>query len=238
MPDRPFLTARWTNLCVITHALDPGVLAAHLPPGMVHDELPDMPGKALVSLVAFDFLETRVRGLRIPGHIDFPEVNLRIYVRDPETGDRGVSFVRELVPRHAISWVARLVYNEPYAVARMRSSVTGLADRVRVEHRFRFRGTHARILVEASPRKHASAEGSPERLLTQRLWGYGVTRLGRRLRYRVDHPVWELHEQVAASVELDYRKVYGAEWGCLAESAPVSVILAAGSEVSVSPCEA
>lgn len=232
---KPFLTARWTNLCVITHALEPALVRPWMPPGLEHDELPDLPGKALVSLVAFDFLETRVKGVRVPGHVDFPEVNLRFYVRDPKTGDQGVCFVRELVPRVAIAWVARAVYNEPYRVARMRSSVVGLADRVRVEHQFRFRGSNASVVVEGSLRKRASEEGSRERFLTQRLWGYGTTRLGKRLRYRVEHPVWELHDQVTANVELDYRKMYGAKWGVLGEAAPVSVILAAGSEVSVAP---
>jgi hypothetical protein len=42
---------------------------------------------------------------------------------------RGVTFVRELVPRRAIAAIARLAYNEPYSVARMRSTVpTTLVD--------------------------------------------------------------------------------------------------------------
>jgi len=60
-----------------------------------------------VSLVAFDVRDTRVRGVAWPGLRDFPEVNLRFYVRE---GDRrGVVFIRELVPSRAVALVARLL---------------------------------------------------------------------------------------------------------------------------------
>ena len=49
-----------------------------------------------VSLVGFRFLRTRVRGVAIPWHTDFEEVNLRFYVRRRAPGGeerRGVVFV-------------------------------------------------------------------------------------------------------------------------------------------------
>ena len=73
-------------------------------------------GTLFLSLVAFRFLKTRISGLAIPFHCNFNEVNLRFYVRRVE-GDqvkRGVVFIKEFVPRPAIAWVARTVYNENY----------------------------------------------------------------------------------------------------------------------------
>jgi hypothetical protein len=81
-----------------------------------------MSAGAFVSMVMFDFLQTRVQGVRWPGCVNFPEINLRFYVR--HAGQRGVCFVRELVPRRLIAWIARTIYNEPYQVARMQSEIT------------------------------------------------------------------------------------------------------------------
>jgi hypothetical protein len=90
----------------------------------------------------------------------------------------------------------------------------------------------------ASATSRPSAEASLERFLTQRLWGYGTTRSGSRLRYRVDHPLWNLHDNAQASITLDHARIYGQQWGILTTQPPISTILAAGSEVSVMPWSA
>ena len=49
--------------------------------------------------MAFDFLDTRVKGFKIPFHVDFPEVNLRFYVRQRmKDGQirRGVCFYQRI----------------------------------------------------------------------------------------------------------------------------------------------
>ena len=92
------------------HVRGRGGAAAAVPAGGA--TIDTLEGSPRVSLVAFEFRRTRVGGLAIPGHIHFPEINLRFYVR--HGGERGVVFIRELVPRRAIATVARLLYNEPY----------------------------------------------------------------------------------------------------------------------------
>src|SRR5215468_781631 len=96
---RPFLTARWTNLFLATYAVPDDLLRPHLPPGL---ELDRRDGRAFASLVAFDFLDTRVLGVPWPGYRNFPEVNLRFYVRHGE--QRGVVFVREFVPLRLVAF--------------------------------------------------------------------------------------------------------------------------------------
>src|SRR5687767_12444576 len=58
---RPFLTAQWRNLGLITFDVDPALLQSHVPPGC---ELDLRDGRAFVSFVMFDFLDTRVGGVR------------------------------------------------------------------------------------------------------------------------------------------------------------------------------
>jgi hypothetical protein len=83
----PFLTARWSNLCLLTYAVPPSLLEPRLPRGLTLDL---RAGDAFVSLVAFDFLDTRVLGIPWPGFRDFPEISLRFYVRrgDDRAGPR------------------------------------------------------------------------------------------------------------------------------------------------------
>ncbi len=107
---------------MLNFAIDPEVLAPLVPAGT---ELDFHEGETFVSVVGFLFLRTRVRGWAIPLHTSFEEVNLRFYVRRKaaEGWRRGVTFVRELVPRRAIALVARAFYDEPYLAVPMRHSL-------------------------------------------------------------------------------------------------------------------
>ncbi len=63
---------------MLNYAVDPAALAPHVPAGT---ELDVWNGTHYVSVVGFMFLKTRVLGIPIPFHMNFPEVNLRFYVR-------------------------------------------------------------------------------------------------------------------------------------------------------------
>src|SRR5260370_32707143 len=144
---RPFLTARWSNLAIVTYEVPPALLEPHLPAGV---ELERRGGAAFASIVAFDFLDTRVWGVPWPGFRTFPEINLRFYVRRGER--RGVVFIREFVPRPLVAWLARAIYNEPYLVAPIESAVAGEAPAVVTRRRPRWRGrTHALAGTRSTP---------------------------------------------------------------------------------------
>jgi uncharacterized protein YqjF (DUF2071 family) len=119
---RPLLSAEWRNLALLNYEIDSAVLQPFLPAGT---ELDFREGKTYVSIVGFQFVNTRLFGLRIPGHADFEEVNLRFYVRRcaEEGWRRGVVFIRELAPRRAVALTARWLYNENYLCVPMRHFV-------------------------------------------------------------------------------------------------------------------
>jgi uncharacterized protein YqjF (DUF2071 family) len=224
----PFLNAWWSNLFLVTYPVPPSLLAPRLPLGL---ELDNQDGQAFVSLVAFDFLRTRVFGLPWPGYRNFAELNLRFYVR--QGAERGVMFLREIVSLRLVAWVARVFYNEPYRVAPLRSMVRETPAHLTVEHRLQWAGrTH---VIEAVGRKpgHRPADSSVEHFFKEHRWGYGVTRRGRATRYEVIHPVWEVYPVERYRVDLDWGLVYGPEWEFLQRTPPCSVILAAGSPVRV-----
>jgi uncharacterized protein YqjF (DUF2071 family) len=224
---RPFLTAEWHDVLGVTYAADRALLERYLPVGA---EIDVLDGSPRVSLVAFGFRHTRVRGAPIPGHITFPEINLRFYVR--LRGERAVVFIRELVPRPAIALVAKLFYNEPYRTTRMELAVTRTAGELRVRHRFGARRANV-IEATADPAAALPDEDSPEYWLTHHDLGVGRTRDGHARSYRVEHDVWALHAVRDLRVEVDFGALYGASWAHLAGAEPSHVTLAAGSPVRV-----
>lgn len=227
---KPFLTATWSHLLNLTYAAPPELLLPHVPAGTT---LEVQNGSAFVSLVAFDFLDTRVRGLRIPFHVNFPEINLRYYLRQ---GDRrGVAFLKELVPRHAIAWVARGLYNEPYEAAPMRSSIELAEDAFVLRHAFRYRKARHEIVARAAASLSVPDPGSQTHFFKEHEWGYGVDRKGRTLCYQVKHPVWEVYDLKSWELSVDFGAVYGAQWAFLAEAEPCCACLAKGSCIEVYP---
>lgn len=225
-----FLTAQWRNVILLTYAVPPGVLTPLLPPGC---ELDLISGRAFVSLVAFDFLRTRVLKIAWPGHVNFPEVNLRFYVRHGQ--DRGVAFVREFVPRRMVAALARLIYNEPYRGAPMRSRVEKVGDGIVVTHRLRLHGREYTIRISADAAAHLPSSHGSDHFFKEHMWGFGTSRSGQLLRYRVEHPPWEVHPVRSVNLDWDWHAIYGPRWSFLEEQQPYSVMLAEGSSVSVSP---
>jgi uncharacterized protein len=229
-PPRPFLTARWSHVLLATFVVPPDLLTRYLPIGL---ELDKREGRAFASLVAFDFLETRVLGVAWPGFRSFPELNLRFYVRRHD--ERGVVFVRELVPKRLVASLARTLYNEPYVAAPMTSTVVEDGESVSVERRLSFAGrTHTMRAIGTKP-AYVPEPTSEEAFFKEHHWGYGRTRNGRTLRYHVWHPVWPVYAVREARIDLDWAAVYGPAWASMQSAAPASLVLAVGSEIAVYP---
>jgi uncharacterized protein YqjF (DUF2071 family) len=227
---RPFLTAQWRNLFLATYAVPADLLKQHLPPGL---ELDTRNGSAFVSLVAFEFRDTRVFGLPWPGYRYFPELNLRFYVRHGT--DRGVIFVREFVQKRLVAWLARTIYNEPYKVAPLTNHCQEDVDNITMEYRLGCAGREH--VLRVTGRKPASVPpvDSDEHFFKEHHWGFGRTRRGQAIRYRVEHPVWEVFPVQSYLVDLDWRSVYGPDWEMLNKATPVSTVFAAGSTIAVYP---
>lgn len=234
---RPFLTAAWRWLVMLNYQVDPGVLRPRVPRGV---ELDTWRGGVLASLVGFRFLDTRVLGVRVPGHVDFDEVNLRFYVRREVPGGarRGVVFVKELVPRRAIAAVARRLYDEPYEWRPMRHEVApptaGAPGLARYEWHGDgggWEGLEARFAGEPTP----PVAGSEEEFITEHYWGYTARRDGSTSEYRVEHPPWRVWRAIEPGCRADFAALYGAEFVAALSASPVSAFVAEGSAVAVAP---
>src|SRR5690349_12941314 len=110
---RPFLSAQWRYLAMANFRVDPSTVEPWVRRGTTLDILD---GHTYLSVAGFLCRDTRILGLSIPFHRHFEEVNLRLYVRREVNNEvrRGGVFLKELVPRWAVSTVARAMYNENY----------------------------------------------------------------------------------------------------------------------------
>jgi hypothetical protein len=191
-------------------------------------------------MVGFRFLDTRVLGLPVPGHRDFDEVNLRFYVRrraEDGAWQRGVVFVRELVPRRAIAAVARWWYNEPYSAVPMRhelevaGAVRGHSGRAM--YAWWLAGRWHQLEVRTTGPPALPAPQSEATFVTEHYWGYTVQRDGGSKEYRVQHPLWRVWPAAAARFDCDVKAVYGAGFAECLDAVPRSAFLAEGSAVTV-----
>jgi uncharacterized protein YqjF (DUF2071 family) len=235
----PFLTAVWRYLVMLNYEIDPAVLRPLVPKGT---ELDAWDGGHYVSVVGFRFLHARLRGLPIPFHRNFDEVNLRFYVRHRAADGwrRGVAFVKEVVPRWAIAAVARWVYNENYVACPMRSQIQPPADGSaagRVEYRWAHRGRWFALAAEFAGSSAPLAAGSAEEFIAEHYWGYVGQRDGSTLQYRVEHPPWRVWQARSCQFECDVAEFYGEQFRAALSAAPRSAFVADGSEVAVLPGE-
>ncbi|MDJ0841272.1 MAG: DUF2071 domain-containing protein [Acidobacteriota bacterium] len=229
-----FLTARWSYLAMLSYVVPPEILEPFVPKGT---RLDLFEGKALISMVGFLFQETRLKGVPVPFHRHFEEVNLRFYVRREVDGEvrRGVVFIKEIVPRAALAMVARLVYNENYVAMPMEHEL-GLDGDVPVDpvvYRWRLNDEWNEMAVTPYGDPALPRPGSEQEFITEHYWGYAAQRDGGTVEYRVAHPTWEVWPVVDPVFRCDVAKLYGPEFVIPLDRQPDSAFLARGSEVEV-----
>lgn len=228
-----FLTAEWRYLAMLNYEVEASLLLPFVPRGT---ELDRWHGKVFVSLVGFRFLKTRVLGLAIPFHANFDEVNLRFYVRRElrEEVRRGVVFIREIVPRRAIAFVARTFYNENYVALPMAHEISPRDDNgLAVAYRWRTGKGWNGIGLETQGNCALAIEGSQEQFITEHYWGYAAQRDGGCVEYRVTHPAWNVWSAGRAEFFGDGTELYGKDLAAVLRGQPASAFLAEGSAVTV-----
>jgi len=228
-----FLTAEWRKLIMAQYEVSPEALAPWLPVGV---ELDLYEGRCFVSLVGFWFAHVRIKGVPVPLHTQFEEINLRFYVRRREPDGstrRGVVFIREFVPRSAIALVARAFYDEPYTRMPTQHSIREHQGTLFVEYGWKHNGRWQLMGVEANPKPQSIQPGSLEEFITEHYWGYTKRKDGSTSTYEVRHPRWDIYPVQRFDIDADFGLLYGSLMAGINAKLPVNVLLAEGSDVSV-----
>ncbi|NJN34274.1 MAG: DUF2071 domain-containing protein, partial [Saprospiraceae bacterium] len=166
-----FLTARWENLIMANYEVDGRILEKYLPQGT---ELDLWNNRCYVSLVGFLFLNTKVLGVRFPFHQNFEEVNLRFYVKYKEHDihrktleKRGVVFIKEIVPKSMITFVANNVYNENYQTLKMSHEIFETDNTLNIKYLWQYQNNWNSLQVESEKAKSPALPNSEEAFITE-----------------------------------------------------------------------
>lgn len=227
-----FLKAEWRKLLMANYEIDPKVLLPHVPAGT---ELDLWDGKCFVSLVGFLFLNTKVLGLKIPFHTNFEEVNLRFYVKRFVNNEwrRGVVFIKEIVPKAALTLIANAVYKEHYETQNMNHSWLNEASQLTVKYEWGKKELTQRAIAICSDKAQEIMAGSKEEFIAEHYWGYAKINNLTTNEYEVVHPKWTHYPVLSTAIDVDFKAKYGNEFEPLNKMKPSFTLLAEGSTISV-----
>jgi uncharacterized protein len=230
--NKKFLTAEWNNLIIANYSIDPQILIPYLP---AKTELDFYKGECYVSLIGFMFEQTKMLGVKVPFHINFEEVNLRFYVRvkDGDTWKRGAVFIKEIVPKPAITFVANTLYREKYVTLPMRHYYKTMGEEIQLGYHWKYKGIWNK-LEATTEKKHAPmVVGSKEEFIAEHYWGYSKYSNDTTFEYSVQHPSWEIHKMKNYNIVCDFEKLYGSSFAFLHLIEPDSVFMAKGSPIVI-----
>lgn len=234
----PFLTAGWRKLILANYAIDAHHLQ-HLVPE--HTELDHYNGICYVSLVGFLFDDVKIKGIPIPFHTEFPEINLRFYVKHQTKNGawrRGVVFIKEFVPKMMVSFVANNLYGEHYETVDMDHTWKETNETLDIEYRMSPSGPaqddkwfHMKVVADRNPEEIPVA--CEAEFITEHYWGYTKKENNETSEYEVWHPRWKTYPVKEFSCNFDFGLLYGEQFAFLNTLKPFSVMLAEGSEIKV-----
>lgn len=227
-----FLTADWRKLIMVNYDIDPKILQKYVPVGTELDFYED---KCYVSLVGFMFLNTRLLGVNIPFHKNFEEVNLRFYVKRKIDNEikRGVVFIKEIVPKPALTFIANTVYKENYVTLPMSHKWRIDKDKINIEYSWTLKGYKNLIQVISNKREVEIKENSKVEFIAEHYWGYSKNKKKETTEYEVRHVKWKYYSVIKSNISVDFETNYGFDFMHLKNKKPDSVMLLEGSTVSV-----
>ena len=226
-----FLQAEWRKLAMINYKVGKELLLPYLPVNTALDLWNDC---CYVSLVGFMFLDTRIRGIKVPFHVNFEEINLRFYVRHQSENNwkRGVVFIKEIVSKAALTFVANTLYKENYATMPTAHSWNISKDSIEVIYKWKKKQWNFMKVV--SDNQYLPIQpNSEEAFITEHYWGYAKIGTQGTNEYEVKHPQWYIYPAKQYEVNVDFESVYGKPFAFLKDEIPASVFLAEGSLIEV-----
>jgi hypothetical protein len=162
-------------------------------------------------------------------------VNLRFYVRynDNGTWKRGTVFIKEIVPKPAISFIANTVYHEKYDTKRMRHVTAETESEINLSYQWKHKNKWNRIEASVEKQAQAMVSGSEEEFIAEHYWGYSKYNTSTTFEYNVQHPAWKIFPVKSYLIDCDFKSLYGDSFSDLTDVKPNSVFVAEGSDIAV-----
>lgn len=208
-PGRWLMTQRWNDLLFAHWPVSERQIAPMLPEGL---EVDTFQGSAWLGAVPFWLDRIKIRGIPpLSGLRRFPDLNLRTYVRDEDTGTPGLYFFSLDASSLLVVGVARSIFHLPCHWAEMR-----LEHWPEREFAFysRRRFTPEPVIFKARYRSlgpsHQLAEGwagTLPQFFSERPRLFSVNREGQTIQAALHHIPWPLEE---AEAEIERNDLAGA----------------------------
>ena len=172
--------------------------------------------------------------MKIPFHHTFEEINLRFYVKYKEgnTWKRGVVFIKELVPKPALTFVANTIYKENYQTVPMQHKWAKNDLENIVEYQWKVKNRIQKICVHSALNLKEIETDSEAEFITEHYFGYSKQH-SNTYEYEVKHPKWKHYPVLDSHINVDFELNYGKNFKFLNHKQPISILLTNGSEVSV-----
>lgn len=229
---KTFLEAEWRKLIMANYEIDPSILKHFLPN---KTEFDTYNGICYVSLIGFLFSNTRILGVKVPLHINFEEVNLRFYVRYNDAGiwKRGTVFIKEIVSKPAITFVANTLYKEKYETMPTRYSWKTSDEKLLIEYEWKKNKNWNSISIETEKQPLDIDADSEAEFITEHYWGYAKMSEHKTKEYGVEHPRWQMYKTIDYKIKANFEDLYGAAFKFLDQAKPLSVFLTEGSKIKI-----
>ena len=224
-----FLTAKWKNLLFCNYIVDRDLLEPLVPTGT---EIDLWEGNCYISLVAFQFLSTSIFHIPAITHRNFDEINLRFYVKKTlPNGDinRGVVFIKEIVPKKLIAWIAKTIYGEKYISLPMNHTI----KEDLISYGCKNANIWNKITATIPKKEFIPALNDFESYITEHYWAYVEKSKGQTLEYEVEHPQWAIRNVSEYNIDINFDSLYGETYKLLNNLQPESIFFCEGSNVSV-----
>ena len=207
------MTQRWNDLLFAHWPVAAASIAPLLPEGLEPDTFQ---GSAWLGVVPFWLDRIKVRGLpSMPGMRNFPDLNVRTYVRDEQTGTPGMYFFSLDATNLLAVALAQTFFHLPYHWAEMRLEQRSEREfsffssrrlvRKQVIFKARYRGLGpTRKLAEGR-------SGTLEHFLMERSCLFMRNRAGEPVRANLHHVPWPLEEAEAEIERNDLAESIGIE---------------------------
>jgi len=212
-PGRWAMTQRWNDL-LFAHWPVPGQTLAKLLPEWLEPDI--YQGSAWLGVVPFWLDRIKFRGVPpLPGIRNFPDLNLRNYVRDKYTSTPGVyCFSFDASNIFAIA-VARSLFHLPYYWADMRFDQRSEREFAFSSSRHFAKGKvnfNARYRGLGPTRKTAEhSAGTFEYFFSERSYLFSANRAGQPVRAHLHHVPWPLEDAEAEIDRNDLAAAIGIE---------------------------
>ena len=228
---RILLSANWTNLLVANFETDKEFLESYLPVGT---ELNDWNGKYFMSLVGFEFSNTKICGIPSPFYRSFPELNLRFYVKRKVNDHwrKGVVFIKEIAPSKLIGTVAGWLYKENFRALPLKHKTEKMDNKMQVVYSIDNGGeaNYISAIIDTDP-----VEYDPETLekfILDHYWGYTKVNKFSTNEFRVIHRPWHIYSADSFAIKLNAASLYGKEFDPWINE-PFNVFMMDGSATKV-----